>query len=660
MKPFRERNLVVIGLIGFVVIALVLLASFRADRLPIIGAGDTYKASFAEIGGLKEGNEVRVAGVAVGNVRGIELKGDHVEVTFKLDKGTELGKDTGAAIKVRTLLGSEFLALTPSGAGELEKGATIPLSRTVPPYNVVEAFSDLSTTTDELDVDEVSKAFEALAEIAARTPKEFRGAIKGVSDLSANLAARDQQINTLLVNLKRVSTVLNATGPDLERLFKDATVLFDAISCAARGRAPPARLHDGDLQGAPCLGQGREVRPQAGPETAGDRHRHAAPERGEPRRGSAHRPGVRPRAGQLAGRRPVVGRLHRSGRRLMSIFTRFAGLAKVLTVFVVLALIAAVVLVFTRNGMERTLTVDFPRTNSLYKGSDVRILGVPVGEVKELKAQGDHVEVTLTYETDVRLPADVKAVIISPAIVGDRFVQLAPAYSGGAVLPDNAKLGIDRSEVPVELDEIFKSLDDLAIALGPKGANKDGALSSLIEDSARQLDGQGQQLNETLSNFAKLSTTLSDNKEELFGSIKEIEQFVDLLNRNDSSVRSFFDSTARVSNVLEGERDDLAKTLEFLSKALIDVRKLIKDNRTTLRHNVDNLQRLAKLLAEHNEDIEHTLIDAPVALGNLGIAGGNSKTGTLDARSDLAKLFESIEPGDLPGIICGLLLEPPQ
>jgi virulence factor Mce-like protein len=341
----------------------------------------------------------------------------------------------------------------------------------------------------------------------------------------------------------------------------------------------------------------------------------------------------------------------------MNFLSRFAGLAKVLTVFVVMALIVAVVLVFTRNDTERTLTVDFPRTNSLYKGSDVRVLGVPVGEVKELKAQGDHVQVTLTYETDVRLPTDVKAVIISPAIVGDRFVQLAPAYSGGAVLPDNAKLGIDRSEVPVELDEIFKSLDDLAIALGPKGANKDGALSSLIEDSARQLDGQGQQLNETLSNFAKLSTTLSNNKEELFGSIKEIEEFVDLLNRNDSSVRSFFDSTARVSDVLEGERDDLAKTLEFLSKALIDVRRLIKDNRTTLRRNIDNLQSLAEVLARHNKDIEHTLVDAPIALGNLGLAGGSSKTGTLDARSDLAKLFESIEPGDLAGIVCNLLGE---
>ena len=324
----------------------------------------------------------------------------------------------------------------------------------------------------------------------------------------------------------------------------------------------------------------------------------------------------------------------------MSVFTRFAGLTKVLTVFVVLALVAAVVLVFTRNDMERTLTVDFPRTNSLYKGSDVRILGVPVGEVKELNAKGDHVEVTLTYATDVRLPTDVKAVIISPAIVGDRFVQLAPAYSGGAVLPDNARLGIDRSAVPVELDEIFKSLDDLSVALGPEGANKDGSLSSLVEDSAKQLDGQGQQLNTTLTNFAKLSTTLSNNKDELFGSVQEIEQFVALLERNDSSVRSFFDSTARVSNVLEAERDDLAKTLEFLSKALIDVRRLIKDNRTTLRNNVDNLQRLAKVLARHNEDIEHTLIDAPVALGNLGLAGGSSTTGTLDAQGRSSrKLF---------------------
>ena len=152
MKPFRERNPVIIGFIGFAVIAMLLVAAFRADRLPIIGAGDTYHAEFSEIGGLKSGNEVRVAGVPVGKVRDIELDGNKVKVTFKVDKGTRLGRETAAEIRIRTLLGAQFLALQPSGSGRLEKGGTIPESRTTPPYDVVQAFSDLSTTTEALDV----------------------------------------------------------------------------------------------------------------------------------------------------------------------------------------------------------------------------------------------------------------------------------------------------------------------------------------------------------------------------------------------------------------------------------------------------------------------------------------------------------------------------
>lgn len=230
MKPFRERNPVIIGFAGFAVIALLLTAAFRADRLPIIGVGDTYHAEFAEIGGLNDGDEVRVAGVPVGNVRGIELDGDRVRVTFKLDKGTRLGEETGADIRIRTLLGAQFLALTPSGSGRLEKGATIPLERTTPPYDVVEAFSDLSETTDALDTEQISTALDSLAEIAAQTPEEFRGALQGVSDVSRNLAARDQQINDLLVNLKRVTGVLNSRDAELETLIKDSAVLFDAVS----------------------------------------------------------------------------------------------------------------------------------------------------------------------------------------------------------------------------------------------------------------------------------------------------------------------------------------------------------------------------------------------------------------------------------------------
>jgi phospholipid/cholesterol/gamma-HCH transport system substrate-binding protein len=230
MKPFRERNPVVIGVIGIAVIALLMLGAFRADRLPIIGSGDTYHADFAEIGALKAGNEVRVAGVSIGKVEGIELKGNKVRVTFKIDKGTKFGTETGADIRVRKLLGAEFLALTPKGPGQLPKGSIIPVDRTIAPYDVVQAFSELSKTTDEIDIPELSKALDTLADVSASTPEEFRGAIKGVSDLSRNLAARDDQINTLLVNLKKVSGVLNSRNTELVTLFKDSDVLFQAIS----------------------------------------------------------------------------------------------------------------------------------------------------------------------------------------------------------------------------------------------------------------------------------------------------------------------------------------------------------------------------------------------------------------------------------------------
>jgi phospholipid/cholesterol/gamma-HCH transport system substrate-binding protein len=230
MKPFRERNHTTIGFIGIALILAMMIGAFRADRLPIIGAGDVYKADFAEIGQLHSGSEVRVAGVTVGKVREIELVDGKAQVTFKIDKGTELGSATGAEIKTRTLLGAQYLRLHPAGSGQLEKGSVIPASRTISPYNIVDAFSDLSRTTDEIDLAQVSEALTALSDIASETPEEFRGAIKGVSDLSANLAARDEQINTLLVNLRRVSKVLNDQGPDLVKLFEDASELFDAIA----------------------------------------------------------------------------------------------------------------------------------------------------------------------------------------------------------------------------------------------------------------------------------------------------------------------------------------------------------------------------------------------------------------------------------------------
>ncbi len=341
----------------------------------------------------------------------------------------------------------------------------------------------------------------------------------------------------------------------------------------------------------------------------------------------------------------------------MSLTDRFAGFSKVLVAVVVVLLVLATLLFLNNGDDKRYITVDFQQTNSVYKGSDVKILGVPVGKVESLTPRGDVVRVKIAYDGEQRLPADVKAVVVSPSIVGDRFIQLAPAYSGGATLKDDAYLPVDRTAVPVELDQVYQSLDDLSVALGPEGANKEGSLSRLVDGTAEQFRGQGAQLNETLKNFGKLSTTLSNNKDDLFGSLREVEQFVSLLKTNDDAVRSFNDSTAQVSEVLEGERDDLAGTLEALSKALVDVNGLVKDNRKALRGNVDNIASLAKLLAKHKEDLEEVAVNAPTALSNIALAY-NSRSGTLDTRADIPEVISGTLDNPA-GLVCNLLGETP-
>ncbi|HEU4336743.1 MAG TPA: MCE family protein [Nocardioides sp.] len=229
MKPFRERNPVVVGAISLVALAVMLVAALRADDLPIIGGGDTYHAMFTEAGGLKVDDEVRIAGVRVGKVDEIELAGDEVRVSFKVDDAADFGSETRAAIKVKTILGSMFLALEPAGGGQLDEGGTIPAARTSSPFDVVEAFEGLASTSQQIDTDQLAESLTTLADLTRNTPEEFRSALDGLSRLSSNVAAKDEQLGTLLVNLERVSTVLDERDQDIIALMKDSDVLFRAL-----------------------------------------------------------------------------------------------------------------------------------------------------------------------------------------------------------------------------------------------------------------------------------------------------------------------------------------------------------------------------------------------------------------------------------------------
>jgi phospholipid/cholesterol/gamma-HCH transport system substrate-binding protein len=228
MTPFRERNPVIVGAVGLAVIAALLLFAFNIDRIPFLN-GTKYTAAISEAGGLKPNDEVRIAGVKVGKVTGVDLDGDHVRVTFRVDRGTEFGKETGASVRIKTVLGQKFLMLEPKGPGQLASGSEIPLSRTVAAYDVVEAFSDLATTAENIDTEQYAKALDTIATTFEDSPDEVRSAVDGLGRLSRTIATRDAQLRELLDHTAGVSEVLADRNQEFVSLLADGDLLLEEL-----------------------------------------------------------------------------------------------------------------------------------------------------------------------------------------------------------------------------------------------------------------------------------------------------------------------------------------------------------------------------------------------------------------------------------------------
>ena len=225
MKPFRERNPIPIAVICIGMILLLLFAAFNAERLPIIGGGTVYKAYFSEAAGLRPDDEVRVAGVKVGKVDDVALEDGKVLISFRIDE-TELGRETGASIRIRTLLGRKYLTLEPKGSGELDPDKPIPLERTTSPFDVVEAFQFAGENLQEIDTDQLAASFETLAQTFKNSPDEVRASLDGLSRLSRTIASRDDQLRTLLQSAGGVSKVLADRNQEFTRLMADGDLVF--------------------------------------------------------------------------------------------------------------------------------------------------------------------------------------------------------------------------------------------------------------------------------------------------------------------------------------------------------------------------------------------------------------------------------------------------
>ncbi|WP_019852787.1 MCE family protein [Actinopolyspora mortivallis] len=269
MKSFQKRDPVITGVAGLLVLALGFLLAMNYKSLPFV-SGTTYTAHFSEAGGLAEGDTVRIAGVRVGTVQGVDLDGGHVKVTFDVSDAW-VGDRTHAAIKVGTLLGKKYLALDTRGEAEQDNSEPIPLRRTMSPYDVIETFSRLSETVDEVDTGQLAESFRTLSETFSGTGEDMRGTLRGLSQLSETVSERDRKLKELLGKTSRVATTVAERNTEIEKLLRDSNHLLaelrqrrDAIRSLLDGVEELSRqltglVEDNQSQIQPALKQLDEV-----------------------------------------------------------------------------------------------------------------------------------------------------------------------------------------------------------------------------------------------------------------------------------------------------------------------------------------------------------------------------------------------------------------
>ena len=226
MTPFRERNPVPIGAIGIALILGLLLLAFNADKLPFLGGGTSYHALFTDASGLKTGDDVRIAGVKVGKVTSVSLDGAVVRVGLKVS-GVEVGPDSRADIKIKTLLGQKYVALVPSGPGQLK--GDIPVARTTTPLDVTDAFIGLGERAGQIDKKQLATAFDTLASAFKQTPPYVHDSLRGLQRLSTSIASRDSQLHILLSRANAVTSTLANRDAEIAKLINDSNLILQTV-----------------------------------------------------------------------------------------------------------------------------------------------------------------------------------------------------------------------------------------------------------------------------------------------------------------------------------------------------------------------------------------------------------------------------------------------
>jgi phospholipid/cholesterol/gamma-HCH transport system substrate-binding protein len=286
---------------------------------------------------------------------------------------------------------------------------------------------------------------------------------------------------------------------------------------------------------------------------------------------------------------------------------------------VVVAVAITAYYVFVQQDTYR-ITARFTATPGLYAGNSVDILGVPTGKIVSITPRSGYVDVVLALPTGVRIPAGAKAVMMAPNPVSDRFVELYPPYTGGPVMPAGHVIGVQDTVVPLELDAIYQSVDNLAKSVGPSGANAHGALSAALHAFAQLADGNGADLHAAIAQISAALPALTAHPDDLKNLVTGLDRITGTLASHDTTINALYDDLANATGQLADERQTISAAISNLQQGLAEVAAFLRDNQAHIGNSVHNLDStLAAVIAEQKALIQ-TFDTAPLGFQNFNRA----------------------------------------
>lgn len=239
MRVLEGGNRLRTGLLGVIIVVLVIGVGQSFASIPMLFAQPVYYSQFSNSAGLHTGDEVRIFGMKVGSVRSIDLDPEYVTIGFTLGS-TTIGDDSRLTIRTDTILGKKTLEIEPRGADPIRPNAVLPIGNSTTPYQIYDAFSDVTKTASGWDFDTVKRSLNVLSETLDQTAPHLSAALDGVARFSDTIGKRDQEIRTLLAESNKVAGVLRDRSGQINQLLLNAQSLLAAIN--GRGQAIDALL----------------------------------------------------------------------------------------------------------------------------------------------------------------------------------------------------------------------------------------------------------------------------------------------------------------------------------------------------------------------------------------------------------------------------------